>query len=206
MTSLIHLYRSSFVTRLIVGFLVACALLSVLGLFTSNSHLFIPHFDDVGSKWVQSFATPGLTSFLRLATRLGSTVGLTAVGIVIIAIFLYMRRLDYIGLLLLVMAGQGLLQYGFKNIFERRRPEPLFNYVIGDTPSFPSGHALASMCFFGLLAYIFTLNVGSPTKRAAIWFAAIAIILLVGFSRIYFDVHYPSDVIAGYLAGVIWAS
>jgi undecaprenyl-diphosphatase len=206
MTSLIRLYRSSFLTRIIIGFLAACALLVVLGLFTTNSHLFIPHFDDVVSKWVQSFATPALTSFLRLATRLGSTVGLTVVGIVIIAVFLYMRRLDYIGLLLLVMAGQGLLQYGFKTLFERQRPEPLFNYVIGDTPSFPSGHALASMCFFGLLGYICSLNMGSRAKRAGIWVAAAAIILMVGFSRVYFDVHFPSDVIAGYLAGIIWAS
>jgi undecaprenyl-diphosphatase len=117
-----------------------------------------------------------------------------------------MRRINYIGLLLLVMAGQGVLQYGFKTIFERQRPQAMFDYVIGDTPSFPSGHALASICFFGLLAYLISLNLNSSSAKIAVWASAVFIILVVGFSRIYFDVHFPSDVIAGYLAGLIWMS
>jgi len=117
-----------------------------------------------------------------------------------------MRRLKYIGLLLLAMAGQGVLQFGFKEIFERQRPQAMFDYVIGDTPSFPSGHSIAATCFFGLLAYLISLELRSGAQRFAVWALAVLIILLVGFSRIYFDVHYPSDVLAGYLAGVIWAS
>ena len=192
--------------RAIVGFLAAAALLSVLGLFTVNSHLEIPKFDGFIRAKVQSIASPGLTSTMRVLTRLGSTVGLTAIGVVVIAVFLYMRRLKYIGLLLLAMAGQGILQYSFKTIFERQRPQAMFDYVIGDTPSFPSGHALAATCFFGLLAYLITVNLSSTAQKIAVWLLAVIIILTVGFSRIYFDVHYPSDVIAGYLAGTIWIS
>jgi membrane-associated phospholipid phosphatase len=178
--------------------------LSALGFFTTNSHLLVPHFDDAVRMKVQSLATPGLTSALRILTRLGSTVVLTVIGVAVIGIFLYMRRLKYIGLLLLVMTGQGVLQYGFKAIFERQRPQAILDYVIGDTPSFPSGHALASICFFGLLAYLLSLNLRSSTAKAGVWTAAVSIILIVGFSRIYFDVHYPSDVLAGYLAGLVW--
>ena len=87
--------------RAIVGFLAAAALLAVLGMFTVNSHLEVPKFDDLVRAKVQSFGSPGLTSAMRLLTRLGSTVGLTAIGVVVIAMFLYMRRLQYIGLLLL---------------------------------------------------------------------------------------------------------
>jgi len=204
--SLFALYHRSFAVRAIVGFLAAAALLSVLGLFTVNSHLEIPKFDGFIRAKVQSIASPGLTSTMRVLTRLGSTVGLTAIGVVVIAVFLYMRRLKYIGLLLLAMAGQGILQYSFKTIFERQRPQAMFDYVIGDTPSFPSGHALAATCFFGLLAYLITVNLSSAAQKIAAWSLAVIIILTVGFSRIYFDVHYPSDVIAGYLAGTIWAS
>lgn len=192
--------------RAIVGFLAAAALLAVLGMFTVNSHLEIPKFDDLVRAKVQSFGSPGLTSAMRLLTRLGSTVGLTAIGVVVIAMFLYMRRLQYIGLLLLAMAGQGVLQYSFKTIFERQRPQAMFDYVIGDTPSFPSGHSIAATCFFGLLAYLITLNLSSTAQKVAVWSLAVIIILTVGFSRVYFDVHYPSDVIAGYLAGIIWVS
>jgi undecaprenyl-diphosphatase len=192
--------------RAIVGFVAAAALLAVLGLFTVNSHLEIPKFDDLVRTRVQSFASPSLTSAMRVLTRLGSTVGLTAIGAIVIAMFLYMRRLKYIGLLLLAMAGQGILQYSFKTIFERQRPQAMFDYVIGDTPSFPSGHSIAATCFFGLLAYLITLDLNSTAQKIAVWSLAVIIILTVGFSRIYFDVHYPSDVIAGYLAGIIWAS
>jgi membrane-associated phospholipid phosphatase len=204
--SLVALYHRSFAVKAIVGFLAAAALLAVLGLFTVNSHLEIPKFDGFIRAKVQSIASPGLTSTMRVLTRLGSTVGLTAIGVVVIAVFLYMRRLKYIGLLLLAMAGQGILQYSFKTIFERQRPQAMFDYVIGDTPSFPSGHALAATCFFGLLAYLITVNLSSTAQKIAVWLLAVIIILTVGFSRIYFDVHYPSDVIAGYLAGTIWVS
>ena len=176
----------------------------VLGLFTTNSHLFIPRFDDAIGNFVRSFASTEVTSAFRFASRLGSTIGLTLIGLIVIGIFLYMRRLKYIGLMMLVMAGQAALQYVFKVIFERQRPQAMFDYVIGDTPSFPSGHALASMCFFGLLAYLLSANIQSSVHRSIIWATAIALILFVGLSRIYFDVHYPSDVLAGYLAGLVW--
>jgi len=204
--SLISLYHRSFAVRAAVGFFAAAAMLAILGLFTTNSHLIVPHFDEYVRTKVQSAASPALTSSLRVLTRLGSTVGLTAIGIVVIAILLYMRRLKYIGLLLLAMAGQGLLQFGFKEIFERQRPQAMFDYVIGDTPSFPSGHALASTCFFGLLADLISIDLRSSGQKIAVWTLSVLIVLIVGFSRIYFDVHYPSDVLAGYLAGVIWSS
>lgn len=206
MKSLLALYHRSFAVRAIVGFLAAAALLAVLGLFTVNSHLQVPKFDDLVRTKVQSFASPGLTSAMRVLTRLGSTIGLTVIGAIVIALFLYMRRLQYIGLLLLAMAGQGILQYSFKTIFERQRPQAMFDYVIGDTPSFPSGHSIAATCFFGLLAYLVTLNLSSTAQKIAVWSLAVVTILMVGFSRVYFDVHYPSDVIAGYLAGIIWIS
>ena len=206
MNSLVSLYQRSFAIRVCVGFIAASALLAILGLFTTNSHLIVPHFDDFVRLKVQSAASPSVTTAFRFFTRLGSTGGLTIVGVVVVAFFLYMRRLKYIGLLLLVMAGQVLLQLGFKEIFERHRPMAMFDYVIDDSPSFPSGHALAAMCFFGLLAFLISLELRSAAHKFAVWTLAVLIILAIGFSRIYFDVHYPSDVVAGYLAGLIWAS
>ena len=206
MNSFLSLYHRSFAVRLCVGFACAAALLGVLGIFTTNSHLIVPHFDEYIRLRVQSIASPNVTAAMRILTRLGSTLGLTALGMVVIGLFLYMRRLKYIGLLLLAMVGQGLLQIGFKEIFERQRPQAMFDYVIGDTPSFPSGHSIAATCFFGLLAYLISLELRSGAQKFIVWTLAVLIILLVGFSRVYFDVHYPSDVLAGYLAGVIWAS
>jgi undecaprenyl-diphosphatase len=204
--SVLNAYHRSFALRAIVGFFAATALLTVLGFFTADSHLVIPRFDEYIRTKVQSAASPNLTSLLRVLTRLGSTVGLTALGTIVIPVFLYMRRLRYIALLLMVMTGEGVLQYGFKTLFDRQRPHPMFDYVIGDTPSFPSGHALAATCFFGLLAYLIALDLKTTVSKFAVWLASVSIILIVGLSRIYFDVHYPSDVLAGYLAGIIWTS
>ena len=206
MKSLPGLYRQSFTLRVVAGFAAAACLLAILGLFTTNSHLFIPKFDDRMGTFIRSAASPALSTAMRSLTRLGSTLGLTVIGAVVIAVFLYMRKLRYIGLLLLAMAGQGLLQYSFKYLFDRQRPEAMFDYVIGDTPSFPSGHSLAAVSFFGLLAYLVSRELNSKAKQIAIWSLAVLIILTVGFSRIYFDVHYPSDVMASYLAGIIWTS
>src|SRR5205085_11422575 len=132
----------SFAVRLCIDFFAAAALLGVLGLFTTNSHLIVPHFDEYVRLKVQSIASANVTAAMRILTRSGSTLGLTALGMVVIGFFLYMRRLKYIGLLLLVMAGQGILQFGFQEIFERQRPPAMFGFVFGDTPSFPTGHSI----------------------------------------------------------------
>ena len=70
--------------------------------------------------------------------------------------------------------------------------------------SFPSGHALGSFCFFGILAWILAANVKSTMGKTAIYATAVLLILLIGLSRIYLGVHYPSDVLAGYIVASVW--
>jgi undecaprenyl-diphosphatase len=72
--------------------------------------------------------------------------------------------------------------------------------------SFPSGHAFASLCFFGALALIITSQTKNRRLNITVWIIAVCLILIIGSSRIYLGVHYPSDIIAGYLAGFIWLS
>jgi undecaprenyl-diphosphatase len=110
------------------------------------------------------------------------------------------------GLLLLVlatMAGAGVLDATLKLAFHRMRPDPF----IGSKPSsysFPSGHALVSFCFYGLIGGILSLRSDQRWKRVLIWTLASLLVGLIGLSRIYLGVHWPSDVLAGYAAGLIW--
>ncbi len=100
-----------------------------------------------------------------------------------------------------VLGGEALDEMA-KLIFHRIRPVPFFGLSAPTSFSFPSGHALGSCCFYGVLAAIVAER--APRYRAIIWTAATAFVILIGISRIYLGVHYPSDVLAGYVAAIIW--
>jgi len=92
-----------------------------------------------------------------------------------------------------------------KYAFHRHRPTPFF-VSVPHTYSFPSGHSLFSFCFYGVLAGLLTRRLKSTVARVLIWICAALLISAIGLSRIYLGVHYPSDVIAGYLAASLWVS
>jgi len=90
-----------------------------------------------------------------------------------------------------------------KNLFGRPRPEnPLLRTVSG--LSFPSGHALISVAFYGLLIYLLWHNISNKILRGFLIILLLILILMIGVSRIYLRVHYASDVLAGFAMGLIW--
>jgi undecaprenyl-diphosphatase len=101
------------------------------------------------------------------------------------------------------MAGAAVLDVVLKLAFHRVRPTAYFGTSPGSF-SFPSGHALGSLCFYGALAVILSAHITKKKTRAIIWTVALGIAGIIGLSRIYLGVHYPSDVLAGYSAGVVW--
>jgi undecaprenyl-diphosphatase len=105
--------------------------------------------------------------------------------------------------LAIIMAGATILDNGLKLAFHRVRPEVFFG-VLPDTYSFPSGHALFNLCFYGGLAILLASRVRGAGLRIATWSAAALLVLGIGLSRIYLGVHYPTDVLAGFLAGGAW--
>jgi undecaprenyl-diphosphatase len=109
-------------------------------------------------------------------------------------------------LVVLTVAGAALLNWLLKVSFGRARPEAFFDYPLPGSPSFPSGHALYSASIFGGLAALLAARLKHGPQRVAVWSAAVCLILLVGFSRVYLGVHYPSDVLAGYSIAVIWVT
>ena len=104
----------------------------------------------------------------------------------------------------LVDAGELILNLSLKGIYQRQRPEAFFGYDLPPSYSFPSGHALGSFCFFGILAWIWAANVKSTMGKVEIYVTASLLILFIGLSRIYLGVHYPSDIVAGYLVAIAW--
>jgi undecaprenyl-diphosphatase len=102
------------------------------------------------------------------------------------------------------MAGAVILNFVLKTSFARTRPLPFFDTPLPSSYSFPSGHALFALCFYGVLAWLIAAGIRSQALRISIWTVAVLLVLLIGLSRIYLGVHYPSDVIAGYAASIVW--
>ncbi len=190
---------------LFVGLLLAVAALFFFG-WLSGEMLEgdTRRFDETVRNFVHEFAFPALTSVMQAASFLGSTLFLTIFGVMIV-VALYLRKHRRGALLFtLTTVGSSILIFVLKHIFKRVRPEPFFDTLLPTSDSFPSGHSLGSFCFYGALAVILTTRIKSVRLKIIVWISAAAMILLVGISRIYLGVHYPSDVVAGYVVGLIW--
>ncbi|MFD1032537.1 phosphatase PAP2 family protein [Metaplanococcus flavidus] len=137
-------------------------------------------------------------------TELGSVWFLTTLSVVVI-LWLWFKDKDKWGILFFVIAvgGSGLLTWLLKQFYGRGRPS-INEDIDAIGFSFPSGHSLGSLVFYGFLAYLF---VRSTQKRGVKYLALTVLgilIILIGTSRIYLGAHFPSDVLAGFIAGTVW--
>jgi undecaprenyl-diphosphatase len=182
---------------------LAVSLLSFVLLSAALTHGKSTPFDETVRAALHSLATPALTLLMRAITALGSQAFLLSVsGCAVILMFLLGFRRDA-WLLIVGMAGAELLLAILKVEFHRQRPEPFFGEIASASYSFPSGHAMLSFCCYGLLALFGNLHLSGRARRLA-QISAVALILLIGISRIYLGVHHATDVIAGYLIGTVW--
>ena len=141
---------------------------------------------------------------MQTASFLGSTLFLILFGVAVVAA-LYLRNHRRGAILFTVTTvGSSVLITILKLAFRRARPEPFFGAIPPDSYSFPSGHSLGAFCFYGALAVILTDRLENFWLKTIVWILSLAMIALVGISRIYLGVHYPSDVVAGYAVAFIW--
>lgn len=161
-------------------------------------------FDSSVRTAVHACASPDLTRLMFAISFMGSG-GLVVSAVVAFALFRHFQWRRAAIWLVVTLAGALVLDLTLKFAFHRPRPIPFFGPIPGSY-SFPSGHSLFSFCFYGVLAGLLAGRVRSMTSRVLTWLAAAVLVLAIGLSRIYLGVHYPSDVIAGYLAGIIWAA
>jgi undecaprenyl-diphosphatase len=108
-------------------------------------------------------------------------------------------------LVVFAVGGGALVGNLLKAIFARARPDIVTHLVTVDTASFPSGHAMNSAVTFLTLGALIARTETRRRVRVFIIGAAIALTLLIGFSRVFLGVHYPSDVLAGWVVGAGWA-
>jgi undecaprenyl-diphosphatase len=154
---------------------------------------------------VHGYASPNLTRAMEAISDLGSPVFLSGLFVVLVIIFLLVGWRYAAIWLAITMAGALVLDITLKDLFHRPRP---LAYFIPDpgSYSFPSGHALGSFCFYMVLAGLVTGRIRNFADRILIWVSAALLVGMIGFSRVYLGVHWPTDVIAGYAAAAFWVA
>ena len=153
---------------------------------------------------IQKWPNSRRNRFMLIITFLGKHQFLVPANLLLIFYFAVIARQTWLSIRVLAIASSSLvLMLLLKWLFGRKRPlSPLLKEARG--LSFPSGHAIMAVSFFGLIIYC-VLHAGWPQWLIIVLTILIVLlILLIGFSRIYLRVHYTSDVIAGFIIGLIW--
>lgn len=163
-------------------------------------------FDEAVTGFVLSFRQEALTGFFQFMTHMGDRVAYGVITLIIGAYFFIKHRSwRFILEILAVMTLSTLSNIMIKRVVNRARP-PHEHLAFVDTLSYPSGHSMSAMAFYGFLIYlVFQLKLSRFFKILLIS-VLVLLILTVGLSRIYLGVHYPSDVAAGFMGGLIWVT
>lgn len=152
---------------------------------------------------ISALITDRFTDFMILMSYFGSGVFLTTFSLILIVMFYKNEKYSfYTAMIVINLVLSSLINVGFKYLIRRDRPDILQLVDIGGY-SFPSGHSMVSMSFFGFFIYLCIINYKTKWKYLIISSLTL-LILLIGFSRIYLGVHYFSDVIGGFSLGLLW--
>jgi undecaprenyl-diphosphatase len=159
-------------------------------------------FDGAFVRSVAGDRTAALTSAARLLTQLGGLWLDAIFAVAVVALLFAGRRADAV-FVLLAAGGAMLVTNAIKFVLARPRPGPHGGLVPVSSYSWPSGHASSSIALYGALALL-ALRRAPPSARPAIAAGLLALLALIGATRVYLGVHYPSDVVAGWAVGGVW--
>jgi membrane-associated phospholipid phosphatase len=183
-----------------IALLLVLLLIWVVFFFGHNS------FDDAGFSFTAQFVTAARTKFMLFITFLGNHVFLIPANLLFLAYFLVRKdKWAAIGILMCSLGGLG-IKLLLKQLFHRFRPiDPL---IEGGVPgySFPSGHALMSVVFYGFLIWLCAHKIRNGWLQFILISLLAILILLISLSRVYLRVHYPTDITAGLCIGFMWLS
>ncbi|MDM5192636.1 phosphatase PAP2 family protein [Bacillus hominis] len=151
---------------------------------------------------VKGLQTESSLTFFSYFTKLGSEIGIITTLVISLLVFWKKR---YYAAMIVYPVGilvTHLVNKGIKEIVKRDRPS-LNEALDALGYSFPSGHAMLSIMTFGFLTYIIAANLKSIAGKCGITISMGILIILIGLSRVILNVHYPTDILAGYCAGGI---
>lgn len=187
------------VLGVILSLLLLLLFFKILSEVLTKDILFI---DTTLLNFIYSFRGPLLTPIMHFMSFLGGELMLLSTALIVVFLAFKKYKKEAIFFAIAVLAGY-IFNTLLKQLLKIPRPD-IDPIVISGSYSFPSGHAMNSLIFYGLLSYFifhFTRNRGLSLLVATF---SIIVVLSIGFSRLYLGIHYPSDVIGGFLAGFWW--
>ena len=160
-------------------------------------------FDKIILDAIHKEANPILFPLMKAISFVGSPYFLIPIMILTMIYTLYKKKYYILKLLSLSTLGSYIINFILKNIFSRTRPVDYFLVEQGGL-SFPSGHSMVTMTFYMTLAYLASKKIRDKSKVKWIYLFAYTMIILMGISRLYLGVHWPTDIIGGYLIGHVF--
>jgi len=157
-------------------------------------------FDEPILQFAHQLARDGFDRTFLLVSKLGYGWGVVPADVVLVLVLVALRKFREGLFAAVALAGSALLNVGAKHLFGRARPTLWESIAPETTFSFPSGHAMGSMTFAAVLALL-----AWPTRWR--WWVIVPLavfVVMVGLSRVYLGVHYPSDILAGWTAALAW--
>ncbi|WDZ94278.1 phosphatase PAP2 family protein [Herbaspirillum sp. WKF16] len=185
----------------------ATLLLFALVAWEVSTHGDLTRLDQQLADWFNRRAFSPLTDMVLAYTHLHGTVGVLAIGALALWRMLRLRQWLWAADLLLVLPGGMLFNFGLKHVFARLRPSFDDPILVLHSYSFPSGHTIGATLLYAMLA-AYLLNQPVPARRrgttVAVIAAALLLVALTAFSRVYLGAHFLSDVLAAALLGLAW--
>ena len=158
-------------------------------------------FDQTVSSFLTKIFSESSYPFFKLLNLMGSSIGIGLTTLIAVAV-LWLKKRAYLSMSMLAIAVStgALLNKATKNLIGRPRPETEHLVYVKSL----SGHAMMTTILYLLLAYFIARNIHNHAGKLMTLFIAVVVILLMGISRVVLQVHYPSDVVAGFALGFIW--
>ncbi|WP_227936313.1 phosphatase PAP2 family protein [Alkalihalobacillus deserti] len=185
---------------------VVFLILPIAGFFTTTyfviNGMVLP-FDQSILNMVKPLESAVLTKYMSFFSYLGSVGPVIVIScIFLLIIYIFYRKLDEVILFIVVSLGSLGINQALKFVFKRDRP---FEQIIAETGfSYPSGHAMAAVSLYGIITFLFWRNTATVWGRILLIIFSSLMIIFVGFSRVYLRVHFPSDIVGGFLLSGIW--
>lgn len=166
---------------------------------------FMATFDVWVNVFINDHITPFFSSLANILSNFGGTLSLNTIGLMIAIWLVFKEKWRSATIMLFALGSSDFLVGSMKLLFLRDRPENALNFVIGD-PSFPSGHATIAAAFFIALVYLFAPKINSWIKRELLIVISTLFVIAIGLSRIVLNMHWVSDVLAGWCLGIFCAT